>query len=150
MGFTEQSWRQWARQQLEASFHVYIHLDHKSPWKQALAIATSPLVLFMHLTNPSMHIGQPLVPRPLPHFPPTAWACPICLFVVAYSQIVPLLSAGNQVLLVAFGCLCLLLRPTCIHDCSPVLLETFQQCMHEADPALTLRFHYDFAQYQQF
>lgn len=71
MGFTEQSWRQWARQQLEASFHVYIHIDHKSPWKRALAIATSPLVLFMHLTNPSMHIGQPLTPL-LPHTPQPA------------------------------------------------------------------------------
>ncbi len=58
MGFTEQSWRQWARQHLEASFHVYIHLDRKSGLKQAAAIATSPLVLFMHATNPSMHIGQ--------------------------------------------------------------------------------------------
>ncbi len=57
MGFTEQSWRQWTRQHLEASLHVYIHLDHKSRRKRAAAIATSPLVLFMHLTNPSMHIG---------------------------------------------------------------------------------------------
>lgn len=58
MGFTEQSWRQWAKQHLEASLHVYIHLDRKSRLKQAAAIATSPLVLFMHATNPSMHIGQ--------------------------------------------------------------------------------------------
>ncbi|DBB05768.1 hypothetical protein WJX77_004749 [Trebouxia sp. C0004] len=56
MGFTEQSWRQLATQHLEASFHVYIHLDRKSRLKQAAAIATSPLVLFMHATNPSMHI----------------------------------------------------------------------------------------------
>ncbi|KAL3160535.1 hypothetical protein ABBQ32_010836 [Trebouxia sp. C0010 RCD-2024] len=56
MGFTEQSWRQWAWQQMEGSFHVYIHMDHESPWKQAFAIATCPLVLFMHITNPSMHI----------------------------------------------------------------------------------------------
>lgn len=59
MGFTQQSWRHWARQHLEASFHVYIHIDHKSRWKQALALAACPLLLFMHLTNPSMHIGQP-------------------------------------------------------------------------------------------
>ena len=60
MGFTEQSWSQWAHQQLEASFHVYIHMDHSNRLKQAAAIATSPLVLFMHLTNPSMHIGDAL------------------------------------------------------------------------------------------
>lgn len=67
MGFTEQSWRQWASQQLEASFHVYIHIDQKSPWKRAFAFATCPLVLFMHVTNPSMHIGQhsPLLAPPL-------------------------------------------------------------------------------------
>ncbi len=58
MGFTEQSWRQWAKQHLEAFLHVYIHLDRKSRLKQAAALATSPLVLFMHATNPSMHIGQ--------------------------------------------------------------------------------------------
>ena len=58
MGFTEQSWRQWARQQLDASFHVYIHLDRHSRLKRAVAIATAPLVLFMHATNPSMHIGR--------------------------------------------------------------------------------------------
>ena len=57
MGFTEQSWRQWARQQLEASLHVYVHIDKKSRLKQVAAIATAPLVLFMHATNPSMHIG---------------------------------------------------------------------------------------------
>ena len=68
MGFTEQSWRQWARQQLEASFHVYIHVDHKSRWKQGFAIASCPLVLFMHITNPSMHIGQP--PAAPPAQPP--------------------------------------------------------------------------------
>ena len=58
MGFTEQTWRQWGRQQVEATFHVYIHMDHKSRWKQGFAIATCPLLLFMHITNPSMHIGQ--------------------------------------------------------------------------------------------
>ena len=74
MGFTEQSWRQWAGQQLEASFHVYIHMDNKSRWKQGFAIATCPLVLFMHITNPSMHIGQAfmLVPLQGPPPPPSA------------------------------------------------------------------------------
>lgn len=74
MGFTEQSWRQWARQQVEASFHVYILMDHNSRWKQAFAIATCPLVLFMHITNPSMHIGQPPAGPPAdpPARPPAA------------------------------------------------------------------------------
>lgn len=57
MGFTEQTWQQRCWQQLEATWHMYIHVDQKSKPKQALACATSPLVLFMHLTNPSLHIG---------------------------------------------------------------------------------------------
>ena len=57
MGFTDQTWQQRFWQLLDATWHMYIHVDQKSKPKQALACATSPLVLFMHLTNPSLHIG---------------------------------------------------------------------------------------------
>ena len=57
MGFTDQTWQQSLWQHTDATWHTYIHVDQKSKPKQALACATSPLVLFMHLTNPSLHIG---------------------------------------------------------------------------------------------
>ena len=103
MGFTEQSWRQWARQQVEASFHVYVHVDHKSRWKQGFAIATCPLVLFMHITNPSMHIGQPPLQTPLlgPLLP--SWACCMCAHAMVCDPAATCCSPHLQ--LVIFCCL---------------------------------------------